>query len=98
MIEHTDAGPTDGVASLMADADLVALSTAPHVSTGALPDVDRISDAMRRALDAVRDDQRGTTSTVYPALASADPDLVGLALVGASGRVESVGDDRHSRS
>ena len=30
---------------------------------------------------------------MYPALESADPDLVGIALVGVSGRVESVGDD-----
>ena len=46
MIEHTDAEVIDGVASPMVDADLAALSTAPHVSTGALPDVDRISDAI----------------------------------------------------
>jgi glutaminase len=77
----------------MADAHVTALSAEPHVSTGALPTPDRILDAMERALAAVRDDCRGTTSAVYPALESAAPDVVGIALAGVSGRVESVGDD-----
>jgi glutaminase len=77
----------------MADAHVTALSAEPHVSTGALPTPDRILDAMERALVAVRDDRRGTTSAVYPALESAAPDVVGIALAGVSGRVESVGDD-----
>ena len=88
-----DLMPTDGIAALMADADVGALSSEPHVSTGSLPATDRIVDAMQRALEAVRDDRRGATSSVYPALESADPDLVGIALVGVSGRAESVGDD-----
>jgi glutaminase len=88
-----DLVPTDGVASLMAEAEVLALSTDPHVSTGTLPTPDRIVAAMQRTLDAVRDDRRGTTSSVYPALEAADPDLVGIALAGVSGRVESVGDD-----
>jgi glutaminase len=87
-----DLSPIDGVASLMADGEVTPLSMRPHVSTGSLPPVDRIVDAMQRTLDAVRDDRRGTPSTVYPALASAEPDLVGIALAGVSGRVESVGD------
>jgi glutaminase len=78
----------------MADADVQPLSTHPHVSTGSLPAPDRIVLAMQRALDAVRDDHRGSTSSVYPALAAVEPDLIGLALVGVSGRAESVGDDR----
>jgi glutaminase len=86
----------DGVASLMADADVEPLSADPHVSTGTLPPPDRIVDAMQRALDAVRRDRRGATSTVYPALEAADPELVAIALAGVSGRVESVGDD-HAR-
>jgi glutaminase len=89
-----DDAPTDGVASLMADAQVTALSADPHVSTGSLPTTDRIVDAMQRALTTVRPDARGATSSVYPALESADPDVVGIALAGVSGRVESVGDDR----
>ena len=89
-----DAIPIDGVASLMADAHVAPLSTDPHVSTGSLPATDRIVDAMHRALAAVRSDRRGATSSVYPALQSADPEQVGIALAGVSGRVESVGDDR----
>jgi glutaminase len=88
-----DGVPIDGVAALMADAHVTPLSSEPHVSTGTLPTNDRIVDAMQRALDVVRDNRRGATSSVYPALESADPDLVGIALVGVSGRVESVGDD-----
>jgi glutaminase len=89
-----DLTPVDGVASLMADAEVAPLSAHPHVSTGSLPTTDRIVDAMQRALEIVRDDRRGATSSVYPALESADPDRVGIALTGVSGRVESVGDDR----
>lgn len=88
------ASPVDGVASLMAEAQVAPLSVEPHVSTGALPATERIIDAMQRALEAVRHDQRGATSTVYPALASVDPDLVAIALTGVHGRIMSVGDDR----
>jgi glutaminase len=89
----SDVTPTDGVASLMADVDMPVLSAEPHISTGSLPAADRIVDAMHRALEAVRPDRRGATSTVYPALESADPELVAIALAGVSGRVVSVGDD-----
>lgn len=89
-----DASPVDGVASLMAEAHVAPLSVDPHVSTGALPATERIIDAMQRALDAVRHDRRGATSTVYPALAAVDPDLLAIALTGARGRVMSLGDDR----
>ena len=63
-----DRAPIDGVAALMADAHVTTLSTDPHVSTGSLPTADRIVDAMHRALEAVRNDRRGATSSVYPAL------------------------------
>lgn len=89
----SDLEPNEGVASLMADVDVELLSDHPHVSTGELPPDDRVLDAMRRALDVVRPDRRGATSTVYPALARLDPDVVGIALTGVSGRVESVGED-----
>jgi glutaminase len=88
-----DSIATDGVASLMAGADVQPLSADPHVSTGTLPAQDRILTAMQRALDAVRTDRRGVPSSVYPALAAADADVVGISLAGVSGRVESVGDD-----
>lgn len=63
------------------------------MSTGSLPADDRLVDAIERVLLTVRSDRRGAVSTVYPALAAADPDLFGLALVGVSGRVVSAGDD-----
>jgi len=88
-----DQAPNEGVASLMADAEVPLLSDRPHVSTGDLPGDDRVLDAMRRALEMVRPDRRGATSSVYPALERVDPDVVGIALTGVSGRVESVGDD-----
>jgi glutaminase len=67
-------------------------SDAPFVSHGALPPQERVrevlDDAYRRFLPV----DEGEVSTVYPALAKADPDRFGLAVVGVGGGAGVAGD------
>ncbi len=63
-----------------------------YVSTGRLPPpgtVARWVAGTHEELGAVRE---GEVSQVYPALAEADPDLFGIAVVGVDGRTVSAGD------
>lgn len=63
-----------------------------YVSTGDLPVSVEIDSAVRRAYDDFRPVTDGVTSTVYPSLASVDPDLYGIALRGTSGASWKIGD------
>jgi glutaminase len=67
-------------------------ASARFVSTGALPATDSViqlvDEAHRRFLPV----DTGAASDVYPALAAADPDVFGLAVVSVDGLVHSAGD------
>lgn len=55
------------------------------VSTGTLPDQQRITDLLQRAHERFRGVTDGAKPQVYPALAEADPEAFGIALTGVSG-------------
>ncbi|MGD9531282.1 glutaminase A [Pseudonocardia sp.] len=63
-----------------------------HVSTGTLPDPDRVGRLLADAHARFGTLDDGTVSTVYPALATARPELFGLAVAAVTGRVLTVGD------
>jgi len=77
----------------MSDAEALSAAGAPlHVSTGSLPDRDRIAALVAEAHDRYRTNDEGACSPVYPALAAADPSLYGLSLMSTAGAVHEVGD------
>lgn len=63
-----------------------------HVSTGTLPDRERVAALVVEAHDRYRDVHDGECSQVYPALARADPSLYGLCLMSSAGTVHRAGD------
>jgi glutaminase len=63
-----------------------------YVSTGALPPAALVAELVREAHALHRGDSGGEVSEIYPALARVDPDLFGIAVVGATGAVFSEGD------
>ncbi|MEZ5183986.1 MAG: glutaminase A [Acidimicrobiales bacterium] len=63
-----------------------------YVSTGHLPAGDDIRARLVEALRLVRGLRDGEVSQVYPVLADASPDHVGIAVAGVDGRVVEVGD------
>ena len=70
----------------------------PAVSTGAMvpsPRIDRILDQAARAAQA---DQGGAVADYIPTLASADPDVFGVALAEVDGRCHEWGDTRREFS
>ena len=67
-------------------------SQTPFVSTGHLPADETVRDLISSAEALARSDRSGHVSEVYPALAEVEPDLLGIALVGASGRIWTSGD------
>lgn len=62
------------------------------VSTGSLPDRERVRSLLSEAYERYRHDQHGAVADYIPALAAADPDHFGLSLAGVDGSVHSVGD------
>lgn len=64
----------------------------PYVSNGHLPDGERVHTLLEEAHRAYRSDDTGITSSVYPALQTADPDRFGLAVVDVAGATWQVGD------
>jgi glutaminase len=64
-----------------------------YVSTGGLPDVDRIRALVVEAYETFATERDGAVSTVYPALARVDPALFGICVVSTRGEVFGVGDD-----
>lgn len=63
------------------------------VSSGALPDRDDVALWLDAAYDTYRSVDEGTVSTVYPALAQADPDAFGICLTSVGGFSIGRGDD-----
>jgi glutaminase len=62
-----------------------------HVSTGRLPPPETVQAWVDEAHARYRTNAEGATSTVYPALAQASPDLFGICVVGTSGRAFTAG-------
>jgi glutaminase len=65
---------------------------APFVSTGSLPEPERVRELLVAAHERFRDVDDGALSDVYPALADGDPRRFGIAVVATSGSVYEVGD------
>jgi glutaminase len=71
-------------------------STEPHrVSTGALPRIDEVRELVTEAHARYADLDDGQVADYIPALASVDPALFGISVVGVEGGVVSVGDAGH---
>jgi glutaminase len=62
------------------------------VSTGSLPTAAQVEALVAEAHERYREDASGATSSVYPALARADPGLFGVCVIGMSGNVYGTGD------
>jgi glutaminase len=62
------------------------------VSTGRLPDPDRVAGLVAEAWRRFRAEHSGAPSTVYPALAAVDPSLFGICVADVTGRMHTVGD------
>jgi glutaminase len=68
------------------------LQRAHFVSTGRLPDPDRVRALVDEAYERFRAEEGGTVSDVYPVLARVPPDRLGICVVAVSGAVHEVGD------
>jgi glutaminase len=66
-----------------------------RVSTGRLPTADEVEALLRDAYARYAAHQAGAVSQVYPALAAVDPDLFGVSIASARGRVFAMGDTDH---
>jgi glutaminase len=66
--------------------------TGEFVSTGHLPDPERVAELVTDAYEHYRGDTDGENSDVYPALAAAPSDCFGICVAGTSGEVFAVGD------
>ncbi len=64
------------------------------VSTGTLPQRAVVDGLLREAYTRHADDRDGEVSTVYPALARAEPDRFGIAVAGVDGSVVEAGEAR----
>ena len=62
------------------------------VSTGSLPTAAQVEALVAEAHERYREDASGATSSVYPALARAEPGLFGVCVIGMSGSVSAAGD------
>lgn len=68
---------------------------AGFVSTGRLPDADRVRALVEEAYERHRTNTDGACSQVYPALARASPELFGISVVGIDGAAHEAGDATH---
>lgn len=66
-----------------------------HVSTGRLPGRDVVGEAVQRSHEEFRSLAEGEVIQDVPALADADPDLFGVALVQVDGTEHTAGDSGH---
>jgi glutaminase len=66
-----------------------------HVSTGALPDRERVRALIDDAHERYRANVDGEPSPVYPALRAVEPDRFGLCVVGTDGASFAAGDADH---
>jgi glutaminase len=67
----------------------------PYVSTGHLPEPERVDRLVREVYDRFRTNTEGENSQVYPALARVPRDLFGLCVVSTSGHVYAAGEAEH---
>jgi Glutaminase len=65
------------------------------VATGTLPARDAVQELVAEAYQRYRAESRGNVSTVYPALAAADPDRLGICVASVDGTTRPV-DDAHT--
>lgn len=68
---------------------------AQAVSTGSLPNTERVAGLMQDALDRYRTLDDGAVADYIPSLGTADPALFGLAIVAVTGDAHAVGDSDH---
>jgi glutaminase len=68
------------------------------VSTGSLPNRDRVTGAMTEAHALFADVDEGHVADYIPALAKADPRLFGMSVVAVNGQSHDVGDTDHAFS
>jgi glutaminase len=73
------------------DAEQWSVSDA-YVSTGQLPQPEVVQEVLDEAYERFRTNVEGELSTVYPALAAAPSDALGICIISTDGRVHSVGD------
>ena len=66
-----------------------------YVSTGHLPPPDRIAALVEEAYEKFKSNREGQRSSVYPSLAAAREELLGLCVVGTDGRLYAKGDSEH---
>ena len=71
---------------------MAAFPAPPYVSTGTLPESERVVALVRAAHELFRTHDDGAVSKVYPALAAAPPHLFGIAVASVSGEVFAAGD------
>jgi len=69
-----------------------AKSQKPYVSTGHLPEAERVRALVAEAHARFKSDKEGKNSQVYPALAKVPSKLFGVCVVGTNGNVHKVGD------
>ena len=67
-----------------------------RVSTGALPDSERVRELIAQAHEAYRHVADGVVADYIPALAEAPADLFGIAVAGVAGGRAGVGDSAHA--
>ncbi len=68
------------------------------VSTGRLPDPERVRALVAQAHEHYRSNTEGRNSQIYPALARVPSDLFGVCVVGTSGNIYPAGDTDHEFS
>ena len=64
----------------------------PYISTGNLPPADHIREVVANAYERYRSNDEGEVSSVYPSLATVDPDSFGLCVAGVTGASYAIGD------
>jgi glutaminase len=67
-------------------------TTDVYVSTGSLPTPQQVAALVDEAYELYRSNTDGENSQVYPALATAQPDLFGICVVATSGNAYTAGD------
>ena len=67
-------------------------SQKPYVSTGHLPDTERVAALVAEAHKQFKSEKAGKNSQVYPALAKVPSKLFGVCVVGTTGNVYTAGD------
>lgn len=75
--------------------DAGAFDETDYVSTGHLPEAERIQALVDAAHSRFKGNAEGQNSQVYPALAEVDRDLFGVCLAGTSGNIYAAGETEH---